>query len=104
MKIRQVIAEPGARDGEPARGVQAEEPDAGIAAVAVHVGAQVELVKCSARPGSPSRAVRDSGMVNGTRPRYATPSKVSTVSPGGSSGAIAALATGQCRKPRWRQT
>jgi hypothetical protein len=53
--------------------------------------------------GAPSRAVRVSGIVNGTMPTYATPSKQSTSSPGGSRAAIAALSTGQCRNPRCRQ-
>ena len=45
MKVRQLVRGARRGDGDRARRIETEEPDAGIASVAMHVGAHVDLVK-----------------------------------------------------------
>lgn len=44
-KIREFVYESGARNGEGARSVEAEEPDAGVFSFVMDVGSNVDLVK-----------------------------------------------------------
>src|SRR5260370_29896698 len=85
MKIRKLVRGSRCRDGDRARRVEAEKPHARIAAIEMHVGSNVDLMK-TRDPRQRRREHRpDAVMVNGNSPTYALPSCVSIVSSGGMS-------------------